>query len=231
MRSALKKAGFTEYSDSKYLKSGNYLLPGDILLKVGSHTATNITKGKNAPKIDTSVTTPSAPAQPSIPTTPTNANVIGIATATGNMYVRSEASTKGSSLGVVKKGESVEVVEINSSGWYKIVWGNGYGYTSNSSGSYYTYTAIPKPTPPAGVDIPQAHNSAAAGTWQTTGNINVRAGAGTNKPILTVIPRGTVVTATGDYTLVSGTPWLYVSFTYKGTGYTGYASNKYLAKI
>lgn len=45
MRSALTKAGFTLLTDSKYLTSGDYLLPGDILLNDGHHTATNVTIG------------------------------------------------------------------------------------------------------------------------------------------------------------------------------------------
>ena len=45
MRSALTKAGFQLLTDSKYLNSGEYLLPGDILLNDGHHTATNATLG------------------------------------------------------------------------------------------------------------------------------------------------------------------------------------------
>ena len=45
MRAAYKKAGFQVLTDSKYLTSGNYLLPGDILLYDNHHAATNITKG------------------------------------------------------------------------------------------------------------------------------------------------------------------------------------------
>ncbi len=46
MRSALTKAGFQLLMESKYLTSGDYLLPGDILLNDGHHTATNVTIGK-----------------------------------------------------------------------------------------------------------------------------------------------------------------------------------------
>ena len=46
MRSALTKAGFQLLTDSRYLTSGDYLLPGDILLNDGHHTATNVTIGK-----------------------------------------------------------------------------------------------------------------------------------------------------------------------------------------
>ncbi len=45
MKAALVKAGFKALTESKYLTSGNYLLPGDILLNESHHTATNITIG------------------------------------------------------------------------------------------------------------------------------------------------------------------------------------------
>lgn len=45
MRSALIEAGFSALTGSKYIASGNYLLPGDILLNDVNHTATNVTVG------------------------------------------------------------------------------------------------------------------------------------------------------------------------------------------
>jgi len=67
MRSALTQAGFTLLTDTKYLTSGDYLLPGDILLNDGHHTATNVTIGKKV-KGDWNPGT-SAPVTPSQPTT------------------------------------------------------------------------------------------------------------------------------------------------------------------
>ncbi len=45
MRVLFKGAGFKVLTDSKYLSSPNYLLPGDILLYDGHHAATNVTRG------------------------------------------------------------------------------------------------------------------------------------------------------------------------------------------
>lgn len=45
MRSALKKAGFTVYTASKYLTSDKYLARGDILLNDAHHTAINLANG------------------------------------------------------------------------------------------------------------------------------------------------------------------------------------------
>lgn len=48
LRVALKAAGFEVLTDSKYLTSDAYLLPGDILLYEGHHTATNLDTGSKA---------------------------------------------------------------------------------------------------------------------------------------------------------------------------------------
>lgn len=46
MLQGFKTAGFQVFTDKKHLTQSDYLLPGDILLNVGHHTATNITIGK-----------------------------------------------------------------------------------------------------------------------------------------------------------------------------------------
>lgn len=58
MRAALKKAGFTVLTDSKYLSSSDYLLPGDIPLNDNAHAAVNLTAGTKAKAA--AVTTPAA---------------------------------------------------------------------------------------------------------------------------------------------------------------------------
>ena len=45
LKDALVKAGFKAYTDSKYLTSDEYLLPGDVLLYEGHHTCMNVTAG------------------------------------------------------------------------------------------------------------------------------------------------------------------------------------------
>ena len=46
LKAALKKAGFEVLNDQKYLTSDKYLLPGDVLLYEGHHTAINLDIGK-----------------------------------------------------------------------------------------------------------------------------------------------------------------------------------------
>lgn len=48
LRAALKAAGFEVLTDSKYLTSDAYLLPGDILLNDGHHVAINLSTGSKA---------------------------------------------------------------------------------------------------------------------------------------------------------------------------------------
>lgn len=48
LRAALKAAGFGVLTASKYLTSDKYLIPGDILLYEGHHTATNLDYGSLA---------------------------------------------------------------------------------------------------------------------------------------------------------------------------------------
>ena len=81
-------------------------------------------------------------------TTPSSGNTkysgtgIGTATAKTDMSVRISNSTSARKIGEVKAGQKVEVLQVMSNGWYKIVWPgdpSGFGYTSNVSNAYYTY--------------------------------------------------------------------------------------------
>lgn len=57
LRKGLVAAGFELLTASKYLTSPDYLLPGDILLKDGSHTATNIATGSKVASTGSTGTT------------------------------------------------------------------------------------------------------------------------------------------------------------------------------
>ena len=75
---------------------------------------------------------------------------IGSATALEQMEVRKAAKVSSASLGHVDPGKKVEVLQILASGWLKIVWPgaqNGYGYTSNVGGKYYSMDVGPSKVP------------------------------------------------------------------------------------
>lgn len=138
-----------------------------------------------APKPTTPVSSPSP-----TPSAPTTNNVIGTAVAKQSMKVRNGATTSNTAtLGYISKGQTVEVLERLSNGWYKIVWKKascGYAYTSNASNAYYTYTAktvapapAPKPTPaptPSPSPAP-VQNKIKAGTKCTLSNTPIYSNA------------------------------------------------------
>jgi hypothetical protein len=81
------------------------------------------------------------------------------------------------------------------------------------------------------VDAAKKFDRSLADTYKVTASaLNLRAGAGTGKAVLTEMPKGLEAKCYGYYTDVSGTKWLYVEVTVAGKGYTGFASSKYLVR-
>ena len=81
------------------------------------------------------------------------------------------------------------------------------------------------------VDVAQSFQKSLEGEYKTTAALNMRAGAGTSKTILTTIPKGRTVNCYGYYTSVSGTKWYYVMYkNNNGVYFTGFVSSKYLKK-
>lgn len=183
---------------------------------------------------------------------------IGKAKALSTMNIRKESNTSSYSYGTIKKGVEVEVLEVLSNGWYKIVWTQcteGYAYTSNTTGKYYDYmpnNAVETPTltptpiipvPAPGVEETPSKNVVAKqsakykdvllkGTYVVNASsVNVRDGAGTNYKILTTIPRGTKVKNYGYYNVADDKKWLYVKFDFKDVTYTAYITSQYLKKV
>lgn len=77
------------------------------------------------------------------------------------------------------------------------------------------------------VDDAKSKDGSLKGTYKVmASSLNLRAGAGTKKKILEVMPNGAKVQCYGYYTRISGTKWLYVVY----NGITGFASSKYLKK-
>ena len=71
---------------------------------------------------------------------------IGTAVATATMNVRSGAATTYKVYDTIPKATKVEVLEIKSNGWYKIVWTKckkGYAFVCNTNSQYFIYTKKP----------------------------------------------------------------------------------------
>lgn len=65
-----------------------------------------------------------------------------------------------------------------------------------------------------------------AGTYSTVAELNLRAGAGVTKPIISVMPFGSTVKCYGFYNTVGSDRWYAVEY----EGHTGYCSSKYLKR-
>ena len=107
--------------------------------------------------------------------------VIATGVTTANLNVRKGAGANYARIGGLTKGAKVEVVKKESNGWYKIKYNNSYGYVSG------TYVKLDSQTP----DPKPEDEVIAKGT--TTGNLNVRKGAGTSYASIGVLKKGTKV--------------------------------------
>lgn len=76
------------------------------------------------------------------------------------------------------------------------------------------------------VESAQGFDKSLAGAYTTTTGLNLRAGAGKDKPSLTIMPEGAKVQCYGYYTGVDGVKWLYVTH----ESLTGFCSSKYLKR-
>lgn len=204
MRQAFKNTGkFEVITDSKYLTSDAYLKRGDILVNEGSHTVMVLTNGS---KVSNSSVIK-----------PTNNDSykgkgIGTATSLSEMNVRTGNSTSHKVISSIPKGKTVEVLEICSNNWYKIVWPEvscGYAYVSNAANKYFTYKANPVENVS---DVPYIVRI-------TADALNVRAGAGVSYKINTVVHKNEAYTIVKEQSgwgkLKSGVGWISLKYTKK----------------
>lgn len=69
-----------------------------------------------------------------------------------------------------------------------------------------------------------------AGTYTVKSDLHLRAGAGTGKASLVIMPKGTTARCYGYFNLHQGVRWYYVQATVRGKQYTGFCSSKYLCE-
>ena len=115
MKSVFTKAGFVALTDSKYLTSSKYLLPGDILLYENHHAATNITVGS-------AVRSSWKPGSVPTPVDPTPEKPKGpFISITGSVNVRKGPAITYPVLGVVKRGEQLHYFGFTfPNGWFLV---------------------------------------------------------------------------------------------------------------
>ena len=109
-----------------------------------------------------------------------------------------------------------------------------YGYFGVSKSGTNQQPCTDEPSDISTVDSTEAAKGFSkdfAGTYIVTAtSLNVRAGAGTNKKIITTIPQGAAVRCYGYYTTVAGVDWLYIQTTYKSRTVTGYVTSEWVSK-
>lgn len=69
-----------------------------------------------------------------------------------------------------------------------------------------------------------------ADTYVASTNLYIRDGAGTNKKALKLMPKGTIVTCSGYYSVSNGQKWYLIVAKVGDTVYTGYSCSKYLVR-
>lgn len=138
MREKYKGWGFKVYTDSKYLKSEDYLLPGDILVKSAAHTVMEISTGSKT------VITPKPVTKPTNVSTPkptTKSKIEGAQhkikgyekgknfKATANLRLRVGAGDNKTIIKVLDKGSTVTwygyYTTVKGVKWYLVVDSKG----------------------------------------------------------------------------------------------------------
>ena len=147
MRTGFKNAGFTVLTDSKYLTSSAYLVPGDILLSDGNHTCVNLGIGSKTgytqlydSKTSTSTSKTTTSTSKTTTTTKPDKKVDWTGKVTASLLnVRKEPKVKAgnnlTSYPTIAKGKKVKVCDTIGSGnnkWYYVLIsgskGDKYGY-------------------------------------------------------------------------------------------------------
>lgn len=204
MRSAFLKTGkFEALTAYKYLTDDSYLKRGDILVNEGSHTIMALTNGDKVGGGSTPAPVPTPTPTP-VPETPTNSSIIGTAEAKGSINVRTGPSTSYKAIGVVRRGTVVQVLEVTSNNWYKIIWNcdAGYAYVSNVSNKYFDFYPVAPSTPT------QPETSFEPYKVQITANsLYVRRGIGKNYSARGVVRKGEIYTIVEEGTNTDGKKW------------------------
>ena len=149
----------------------------------------------------------------------TQVTVLGTRKTTANLNFRTNASTSGRILLTIPKNKQMEVLS-ESGQWSRVRYNGQVGFVHNGYLTPMVTSAPSAPSTPPVVTPPVVET--VLGTRNTTGNLNLRAGASTNHRVLLTIPRAGQVEVLNE----SG-QWSKVR--YKGT--TGFVHNGYLTAL
>lgn len=234
---ASKCASSGLFEDKFEVTSESQLYTGDVLVTKTKGHCVIVVSGR-----DRSSSTSSSSSSTSTSTSVDAAksydkSIAGTYTTTSNLNMRSGAGTSKTILTTIPKGDKVTnygyYTEVSGVKWYYVKYGDLVGFvssayltsgsTSSSSSSTTTTT-----TSSTSVDSAKSYDKSLAGKYTVVNcsKLNLRAGAGTGKSILTTMSKGDTAQNYGYYTEVDGTKWLYLKY----GSYTGFASENYLQK-
>lgn len=141
--------------------------------------------------------------------TPSAVETAGVTT--DSLNLRSGPSSTSPVIVVIPAGAEVVVTGQSTGGYLAVTWS---GYKGYAHGDWIRTGGTPQPAPPQPPVLPTT------GTAVTTSSLNMRAGAGTNFTVLTVMPAGAIVNLTGQ----SANGFFGITW----NGKTGWASAEYL---
>ena len=232
MRTGFKNAGFEVLTDSKYLSSPDYLLPGDILLYDGHHTATNLGIGSKA-----KYTEPSTPSTPTPAPTPT-------------LTPSTPTSESGRNLTTTKTAEIQEMLNVIMKSGLKI--DGSYGpltttavkafqkkYKLTESGNVDETTLKKMKDVYIGTVLPfntsGNYNESVKLQGKVTANVlNIRKGPGTSYGKLSSYPtlkKGTTVGICDKIRATDGSTWYYIKISGSKGDKHGFAGASYIEII
>lgn len=200
-----RTAAFQILTGQEYLTSSQYLKRGDILLASG-HTVIVLSNGnkiieqlKNQEEKNNNKYVGQA---------------IGSAISLENMNVRTGAGSAYKIIGTIAKNNRVEVLNITSTGWLKIVWPkstSGYAYVSNAGGKYFTYTPKQNATTIIGTPVLEMFNIKV-----TADALNVRKQPDVNSQVQAIIPKNsvhTIIETLGNWGHLKSGGWISLIYT------------------
>ena len=141
------------------------------------------------------------------PETPSTASKTGVVYNASSLNVRNGAGTSYAKIGSLNEGAKVEIVGEDN-GWYKIKYGNGYGYVSAN------YITLKEPA-----TTPETPSTASkTGVVYNASSLNVRNGAGTSYAKIGSLNEGAKVEilseSNGWYKIKYGSGYGYISADY-----------------
>ena len=221
----LEKTGkFTLYKDDDHCKKPDNLMRGDILLKA-HHTAVVL----SLKEVEDEMVIVKATKKPAYKAY----ELSGTYKTTDDLNMRNGAGATANSIMITIKKDDTVTCE---NGEYSTAGGTKWLYVKyvTKSKIYYGFCSSKYLEKQLKEYIakgePEKNDPAIAGAYKVTDNLTMRDDAGKDNAAITYIPKDTIITCDGSYSVVNKVNWLYVTYITSEARYVGFCSSKYLVK-